>query len=84
MLSDRAGLPLTVGISAANTHDTRALSPLVNALPPRTPAPETGQAARGQGLRHPRPARLAPPAPNPPAHRPQRHRIITCYKELAK
>ena len=34
MLSDRAGLPLTVGISAANTHDSHALRPLVNALPP--------------------------------------------------
>ncbi|WP_246459063.1 IS5 family transposase [Amycolatopsis jiangsuensis] len=34
VLSDRAGLPLTVGISAANTHDSHALRPLVNALPP--------------------------------------------------
>lgn len=33
VLSDRAGLPLTVGISAANTHDSHALKPLVNALP---------------------------------------------------
>jgi transposase len=32
-LSDRAGLPLTVGISAANTHDSHALKPLVNAIP---------------------------------------------------
>jgi hypothetical protein len=32
-LSDRAGLPLTVDISAANTHDSHALKPLVNALP---------------------------------------------------
>lgn len=32
MLSDRDGLPLTVGISAANTHDSHALKPLVNAL----------------------------------------------------
>lgn len=33
MLSDRTGLPLTVGISAANTHDSHALKPLVNAIP---------------------------------------------------
>jgi transposase len=33
VLSDRAGLPLTVGTSAANTHDSHALKPLVKALP---------------------------------------------------
>ncbi|QBQ60660.1 Transposase DDE domain protein [Saccharomonospora xinjiangensis] len=33
MVSDRAGLPLAVGISAANTHDSQALKPLVNAIP---------------------------------------------------
>jgi transposase len=32
-LSDRAGLPLTGGISAANTHDSHPLKPLVNAIP---------------------------------------------------
>jgi transposase len=32
-LSDRAGLPLSVAISAANTHDSRALTPLVMAIP---------------------------------------------------
>lgn len=58
VLSDRASLPLTVVISGADTHDSHALKPLVNALsairvPTWTPAPETGQAARGQGLRHP-------------------------------
>lgn len=33
MLSDPGGLPLTVGISAANIHDSHALKPLVDALP---------------------------------------------------
>ncbi len=33
VVSDRAGLPLAVGISAANTHDSKALKPLVNAIP---------------------------------------------------
>jgi transposase len=32
-LSDRAGLPLAVGVSAANTNDHYALKPLVRAIP---------------------------------------------------
>lgn len=32
-LSDREGLPLTVAISAANTHDSHALKPLFMAMP---------------------------------------------------
>jgi IS5 family transposase len=32
-LSDRAGLPLAVGVSAANTNDHHALQPLVKAIP---------------------------------------------------
>lgn len=32
-LSDRAGIPLAVGISAANTNDPAALKPLVMAIP---------------------------------------------------
>ncbi|MFC0039630.1 IS5 family transposase [Actinomadura rayongensis] len=34
LLVDRAGLPLSVGISAANTHDKLALQPLVRGLAP--------------------------------------------------
>lgn len=33
VLSDRAGLPLSVAVSAANTNDAYALKPLVKALP---------------------------------------------------
>jgi transposase len=33
VLSERCGLPLTVAISAANTHDSHALKPLVMAIP---------------------------------------------------
>ena len=33
MLTDRSGLPLAVAVSAANTHDSLALIPLVQALP---------------------------------------------------
>ncbi|WP_422615680.1 IS5 family transposase [Nocardia veterana] len=33
VLSDRAGIPLSVGVSAANTNDVEALKPLVKAIP---------------------------------------------------
>ena len=33
MLTDAAGLPLAVAVSAANTHDSLALIPLVQAIP---------------------------------------------------
>lgn len=33
MLSDRAGLPLALAVSAANTNDAAALKPLVRAIP---------------------------------------------------
>lgn len=32
-ISDRSGLPIMVGVSAANTHDSQALIPLVRAIP---------------------------------------------------
>lgn len=34
VLPDAAGLPLVVAVSAANVHDSRALKPLLMALPP--------------------------------------------------
>jgi transposase len=33
ILTDAAGLPLVVGVSAANTHDSQALQPMVAGLP---------------------------------------------------
>ena len=33
MLSDRGGIPLAVAVSAANTHDSHALKPLISAIP---------------------------------------------------
>ncbi len=33
-LTERTGLPLSVGISAANLHDSQALIPLVKGIPP--------------------------------------------------
>ena len=38
VLTDRAGLPLVTGVSAANTHDSQGLKPLVRGIPAiRTP-----------------------------------------------
>ncbi|MFH0246320.1 IS5 family transposase [Streptomyces sp. HK10] len=34
LITDRNGLPLSVGISGANTHDSQALVPLVRGIPP--------------------------------------------------
>nr|BFE37774.1 hypothetical protein GCM10010200_100250 [Actinomadura rugatobispora] len=34
MLTEQTGLPLSVGISAANTHDSQGLEPLVRGIPP--------------------------------------------------
>ncbi len=34
LVTDRSGLPVAVGISAANTHDSLALRPLVASIPP--------------------------------------------------
>ncbi|PRY31705.1 DDE family transposase [Umezawaea tangerina] len=33
VLTDRQGIPLSVGVSGANTHDSQALKPLVMAIP---------------------------------------------------
>ncbi|TVT38142.1 transposase [Amycolatopsis rhizosphaerae] len=33
VLSERGALPISLAVSASNTHDSRALSPLVNAIP---------------------------------------------------
>ena len=33
MLSDRAGVPLSLAVSAANTNDSYALKPLIRAIP---------------------------------------------------
>lgn len=34
MTTERTGLPLSMGISAANTHDSQGLEPLVRSIPP--------------------------------------------------
>ncbi len=34
LITDQAGLPLSVAISGANTHDSQALRPLVRGIPP--------------------------------------------------
>ncbi|MEV5438704.1 IS5 family transposase [Streptomyces sp. NPDC052682] len=49
LITDRNGLPLSLGISGANLHDSQALKPLVRGIPPI-------RSRRGPGRR--RPARL--------------------------
>lgn len=34
LITDRSGLPLSMAISGANTHDSQALQPLVEGIPP--------------------------------------------------
>ena len=34
MITERTGLPLSIGISGANLHDSQALEPLVRGIPP--------------------------------------------------
>jgi IS5 family transposase len=34
LITDRNGLPLSLGVSAANTHDSLGLKPLVRGIPP--------------------------------------------------
>jgi len=34
LITDRTGLPLSIGISGANLHDSQALKPLVRGIPP--------------------------------------------------
>jgi transposase len=34
LITERTGLPLSVGVSGANVHDSRALVPLVQGIPP--------------------------------------------------
>ena len=46
MLTDATGLPLAVAVSAANTHDSLALMPLVQAIP-------AIRSRRGPGRRRP-------------------------------
>jgi transposase len=49
LVTERTGLPLAVGISAANTHDSLGLEPLIRDIPPI-------RSRRGPGRR--RPAKL--------------------------
>jgi hypothetical protein len=61
MLVDRRGIPLAAGLSAANTHDSMLLEPMVDAVPPGqgparaawAAAQAPGRAALRQGVRLP-------------------------------
>jgi hypothetical protein len=85
LITDRNGLPLSLGISGANMHDrpeaARARHP-AHPLPARPAPPATGQAPRRQGLRLRPPAPMAPPTPHTPPHRPQRHRVLPTARPI--
>jgi hypothetical protein len=78
LLTDRRGIPLAVGLSAANTHDSVLLKAMVDAVPPvkgpARPARSTPQVARQaprrQGLRLPALPTGAAPARHHAADRP--------------
>lgn len=61
LITDRNGLPLSLGISGANMHDSLGLEPLVRGIPP---------------IRSRRGPRRRKPA-KPPPHRPQGRRVLT-------
>ncbi|WP_411041902.1 transposase [Streptomyces collinus] len=77
VLSDANGLPLLVGLSAGNTHDSEGLKPMVEGHQTRH-APHRGRYFKPQRL-HADKAYAAPTcaggseasASEPPAHRPQ-------------
>ncbi len=56
LITERTGLPLSIGISAANTHDSLGLEPPgarhpTHPIPSRAAPPSTRQDARRHGLR---------------------------------
>ncbi|MGI5281671.1 hypothetical protein [Streptomyces rochei] len=72
LITDRTGLPLSVGISGANLHDSQALNPLVKGIPPiRSRRGQTGKAPRRQGIRLRPPAAMVTRTRHQAAHRPQ-------------
>ncbi|MET9031209.1 transposase [Nocardia sp. NPDC004168] len=81
VLSDRAAIVLSVGVSSANTNDAEALRPLVEAIPairsrraPRRRKP--GNLHADKGIRHRRTAAMDAKPRDRRRHRPRRHRIL--------
>ncbi|GAA2401025.1 hypothetical protein GCM10010404_68570 [Nonomuraea africana] len=80
MITERTGLPISVAISAASTHDSLALEPLVRGDPAdplsaRAAPPPARQIARRQDLRLPAPAQVPARTRNHASHRAPRHRV---------
>ncbi len=81
LITERTGLPLSVGISGANLYDSQALNPpgerrTADPLPPRAAA-QAGQAPRRQGLRLFSPAAMLTRTRHQAPHRPQGDRDLT-------
>ncbi|CAM5697142.1 IS5 family transposase OS=Streptomyces tendae OX=1932 GN=F3L20_33105 PE=4 SV=1 [Streptomyces tendae] len=76
------GLPLSLGVSGANMHDSQGLEPLVRGIPPirsrrgpRRRKPAKLHADKGYDYDHLR--RWLRRARHPPPHCPQGHRVLT-------
>ncbi|MFJ5294677.1 transposase [Streptomyces sp. NPDC088348] len=74
LITERTGLPLSVGVSGANLHDSRRPGPArarntADPLPPRTATPQTQQAPRRQGIRLLPPAAMVTRARHSATHR---------------
>lgn len=80
VLSDANGLPILVGVSAAHTHDSLALKPMITGHQ-TSHAPYRGRYFKPQrllrrhGLQHPPPAKIVTWQAHWRSYRPQRHRV---------
>ncbi|MBF4132560.1 transposase [Streptomyces albidoflavus] len=88
-VTERTGLPLSIGIAAADTRDSLGLEPPgardpADPIPPPTPSAQTCQAPRRQGLRLREPAETAPRPRHRAPHRPQRHRKPRLLRRITR
>lgn len=82
LITDRNGLPLSLGISGANMArqprpEVAGAGDPTDPLPARPAPPATGQAPCQQGIRLRPPAPLAAQARYRTRYRPQRHQVLT-------
>ena len=84
LTTDRNGLPLSLGISGANMHDSLGLEPLVRGIPPirsrRGPRRRRPTKLHADRLRLRPSASMASQPWHPSPHRPQRRRVLTAAR----
>lgn len=83
LITDRNGVPLSLGISGANMHDSLGLEALVRGIPPIRSRRGPRRRRRGpaktpcrQGIRLRPPAEMVARASHLPPHRPQGRRVV--------